>query len=116
MEDRFRFRAWQKSRKRYLYDFEEDEYFGDALIDDDMVVEQCTGLKDKNGKLIYEGDILRLVSETAKIKYVVKWDGHNAQLFLDVLNDWGQTEFNIADLNYLEIIGNIHENPKLLEK
>lgn len=116
MKDRFKFRAWQKSRKRYLYDFEEDEYFGDALIDDDMVVEQCTGLKDKNGKLIYEGDILCLASETDKDEYVVNWYEHNAQLSLDVLNGRGQTDFDIIGSNYLDIIGNIHENPELLEE
>lgn len=73
------------------------------------IVEQYTGLKDKNGKEIYEGDIVR---------YVDDWD-ENGEIVYD---DGGfevhwpieleRLEGDIADM--MEIIGNIHENPELL--
>lgn len=126
MKDRLRVRGWSIYDSGY-YDDIQNMLFGEednmTLLDaiskglvSEIIPEQCTGLKDKNGELIYEGDILRLVSETDKDEYVVNWYEHNAQLSLDVLNDRGQTDFDIIDSNYLEIIGNIHENPELLEE
>lgn len=84
MNDRFRFRAWSKEEKKYFYDAEKTyDYltngimsgsFGELLEDDRYIVEQCTGIKDCNGKLIFEGDLIRFVVD-GKIKNqgVVEW-------------------------------------------
>lgn len=129
MQDRFKCRAWDKKRQKYIYNIQNGaevydyhsghtDYlaYNELLEADSFIKEQCTGLKDKNGKLIYEGDILCLASETDKDEYVVNWYEHNAQLSLDVLNGRGQTDFDIIGSDYLEIIGNIHENSELLEE
>ena len=69
-------------------------------------VGQWTGLVDKNGKKIFEGDIVRT---RGKDIYLVEWN-----------NDYGGFEcFNYEtgiDLNSAEVIGNIHDNPELLGK
>lgn len=68
--------------------------------------EQCTGLRDKNGKLIYEGDIIRVEDNTCK----VEWEEENARY-----NVSGYGEIAYLTYNEIEVIGNIHENPELLE-
>ena len=78
-------------------------------------IEQYTGLKDKNGKEIYEGDILQDDSnDTAVViwrehhgEWGIKWIHMGIEDSLSHRMEWGH-------LN--EIIGNIHENPELLEQ
>lgn len=69
-------------------------------------VGQCTGLKDKNGKKIYEGDILRYTWNKKECIDVIVFE---PPMF---------TYRNAIrwDLNEDEVIGNIYENPELLEK
>jgi len=77
---------------------------------------QCTGLKDKNGNLIYEGDILEYQNEEAKNgQYEVeKYNPlKNNNLTLD--EEW-QDEVDEYRFNNVEIIGNIYENPELLKE
>ena len=79
-------------------------------------VGQCTGLKDKNGKLIYEGDILKCIYSEI-MQYCVYWEGRGYRMRVygsdnKIVND-RPIFINAADV--LEVIGNIHENKDLLE-
>lgn len=111
--DRFRFRFWDKKQKKYediskLIN-QEGELVSFAVRDDLSKfydIEQCTGLKDRNGKLIYENDIVREIS-----KKEPEWEEYITEV------KWGKCGFNLySDEDYdFEVIGNIHENADLLE-
>lgn len=78
-------------------------------VDPDTVGE-CTGLPDKNGKLIFEGDIVDYLGEYGKIEY----DRDDARFV--VLFDGWCTDFSHLRGKDVEIIGNIHDNPELLQQ
>ena len=108
MNDRFQFRAWYiESELMHFWDYETPEaffyYMGKDCMDfsKETVFMQCTGLKDKNGKLIYEGDIVDVMYNYIGSTLVKFEDG----------------KYNVSNYNLsrCEIIGNIHENPELLE-
>jgi uncharacterized phage protein (TIGR01671 family) len=125
MNDRFKFRFWYKPKNRYinteklvLNDGTYTQvgtkqmnngtycsYIVNEYNSSDVIPEQCTGLKDKNGKLIYEGDIIREIS-----KKEPEWEEYITEV------KWGKCGFNLySDEDYdFEIIGNIHENKDLL--
>lgn len=76
---------------------------------DPSTICQCTGLVDKNGKLIFENDIVK----DNVIYGVVKWDDTNAGYFIDD-RDTGYQDYS-EWWHEVEAVGNVFDNPELLE-
>jgi len=120
MKREIKFRAWNKEYKEWLTEYEfsisqdGDRIFlenGDCFdIPKEYEINQYTGLKDKNGKEIYEGDIVN------------SWADMTENYIREVI--WNETGLEFKPLTgrtlcknnspFLEVIGNIYENPKLL--
>lgn len=123
MNDRFKFRVWNIQNGEIKYDILDDlEYY--LRYDEIFNIMQSTGLKDKNGKLIYEGDIVKfafheLAEEKAWEKAVIVWGDKYKYPAFDV----DKCEFECNGLSYIfnedwviEVIGNIYENKELLNE
>lgn len=149
MQDRFKFRVWDLKEREYrtrsincladdLLDIftgrmqygDGNEIYGD-VNEDYLIIEQCTGLKDKNGNLIYEGDIVKFRNDLPQ-GGTNKTDDDLIGLvnYLDELGcfcfDTFKTEkernrvrwFGMSFMWAIEtavVIGNIHENSALFE-
>lgn len=124
MNDRFKFRAWSKRIEKFIYNIQDvgvdfsiecwEDCFGDFLNNENYIIEQCTSLKDKNGKLIYEGDRVKFNKNGNRegwiIWYLSSWGIETSSEFIPM-----ECQFAINDPRDIEVIGNIHENPELLE-
>ena len=119
-----KFRAWDRTKKKMVKEGFFINSFGNpvAWIKGELVeafepmnyeLMQFTGLKDKNGKEIYEGDILM---ETDNAGYI-HWNGAGAYYQLIEVGKNGCPDFEGIDgiMPKLGIIGNIWENPELLK-
>jgi len=116
MNDRFRFRAWNKEKREMLYGVEEGRYglsFLEIIQSDNYIVEQYTGLRDANGRLIYEGDIVWLENEDEYEYAKIVWDENLAQFA--ILTHIEYFSFDNMFPTEMQVMGNIHENPELLE-
>lgn len=132
-----KFRIWIKDEKRYYDESDEESYmivpngnvtytseayeeygvwFNDTTnATNGVIVEQYTGLKDKNGKEIYEGDLVEYTTcyygNEKRHRKVVEWSEWDS-------DDFGEPH-NLGYSNLsecMEVIGNVHENANLLEK
>nr|DAO09719.1 MAG TPA: YopX protein [Caudoviricetes sp.] len=120
-----KYRAWSTDKK--IMAEVRTLRFTDELVETDKFVErsiegvklmQSTGLKDKNGKEIFEGDILAVETDDETLNVNVFWDEEHA-LFMFESKQYNEKEALaelLEDYSYpFEIIGNIYENPELLE-
>lgn len=134
MSREIKFRAWDKNECRMIYSgTEQNDYPFSWMIHSDgidivehdgtdwnylkdIVFMQCTGLHDKNGKEIYDDDVLECGDRIVK----VKWNNPCGTWDCDFVRYQGVKTSNgisNADWQYrANIIGNIHENPELLAR
>lgn len=126
-----KFRAWDRHKKCFIpndvwalvqtdfnafgimlkdwENYKEGEYF----YENSQELQQFTGLLDKNGREIYEGDVIKTHDEIVKVYFNeamacfdIEYDGGDTEPLVEPMGEWVERNN--------EIIGNIHENPELL--
>lgn len=123
-----KFRAWDKRHKEwcehFTLDFEKnsesyiDNVYGGSFQhctenDENVILMQYTGLKDKNGEEIYEGDIVTQTDDIESLKGAVSFSkGMFCIPSSRGLKILGGHDYKERDT---EIIGNVYENPELIE-
>lgn len=138
MNDRFKYRAWDKETKSFLIHNEEDKTFDFNVFNsvlnrpEKYDILQCTGMKDKNGKLVFEGDIVTYDSRDIFPHTTVKKGNITWHKFYWVISYLDKNILNaetkkpalqriwlgIDDFinSRTEVIGNIYENSELLQE
>lgn len=120
-----KFRIWNNEEKImienkdiYAIDFRSDIYFSSVMVDDfilnedDYKLMQYTGVKDKNGKEIYEGDIVQI--------YYTEHDKFGSGKYTVMYTEdaeWALDDYYLLSVKYryCKVIGNVYENKDLLK-
>lgn len=107
-----KFRAWDGQRFVYWSMGHDHSSFIEAIgIDQNrQPAQEYTGLKDKNGKEIYEGDIFEFTEAKKRRKGQVVFE--DAMFKMKDASGWGAT--TLQNQYDMQVIGNIYENPELL--
>ena len=104
--------AWPDGSAEICYDNpENDDEFLKSIVYPETVG-QYTGLTDKNGKKIFEGDIVDIIPENEEVG-IIEWADDEAMFMLN--SDGWYANFDNYYSSDVEVIGNIHDNPELLE-
>ena len=101
------------------FNTQEVKYDSDYYSLDDIELMQYTGIKDKNGKEIYEGDILRYsFPYDRRLRHISPVSYLDTQASFGIVDFYGNNIplYDIPINNYFEVIGNIYENKNLLEE
>lgn len=128
MNDRFKFRMWDEKHKQIIYPGIDWIIIQDCKTPEVLKLNrcaglmhtlmQCTGMKDKNGKLIYEGDIVKFNFDNDEIIGVISWCSKFQVGFYvnttDYFKDKYITDYDFLNEDEYEVIGNIYENKELL--
>ena len=125
-----RFRAWLKKEKEMIdvdeihWDRGKFEFIGDGItfqrLANEVELMQSTGLKDKNGKEIFEGDIIKVTNENSWLE-VVSYEKEKSMFVIEEINrNFKVPSSPLYDLFNTtifesEIVGNIYENPELIK-
>ena len=116
------FRAWDEKNKKYCKNpiaISNDgvlEMIGDVWADTSFLAEQYTGLKDRNGNKIFEGDIIVLSNDSVKGEIFFNEKISAFQLrYLGELGELFEPKFLGEWITCYSIVGNIHDNPELLQ-
>lgn len=114
---------WKKkynTSKLFMSYFPDKDDNEEVVVIDPETVGQYTGLKDKNGNKIFEGDIVKWIDtqfNAYKSKVIYCCDKYNYPAFDLEKHDYECNGLQYAHEDcYLEIIGNIHDNPELLQE
>ena len=117
----FKFRAWDIDNSAWIYSGHlktEMSWFFNMLVPLNYVLEQYTGIKDLNGKEIYEGDIISWVESRWSWDHPAKYEKvtykHLVEYYESACEGYPYIGFDFPTLR-CEVIGNIHENPELLD-
>ena len=131
MQDRFKFRVFisdKKNSKNSLTGMFKvhslhtgtnkaiiTSLYGNCSIKlENNILMQCTGLKDKNSKLIYEGD--RVYIDCEDETAIIKWSDDLARFTIHFEDETVFADFDNYYSKELEVIGNIYENSELLKE